>query len=109
MSRQVQSLRCGYAISLKILQDDENERLKDSGLIKFSGPVFTELEKFNIEKSPKPFSFGNKFYVPLERLFAYPKVNRLCDNIDMMRALIADTMKLNRDGSAVKVDLHGND
>ncbi|XP_019484351.1 PREDICTED: small RNA 2'-O-methyltransferase isoform X2 [Hipposideros armiger] len=104
--RQVQNLRRGYAVSLKILQDDENERLKDSGLIKFSGPVFTELEKSNIEKSPKPFSYGNKFYVPLERLFAYPKVNRLCDNVDMMRALIADTMQLNRDGSAVKVDLH---
>ncbi|KAM5202343.1 small RNA 2'-O-methyltransferase isoform 1-T2 [Hipposideros larvatus] len=104
--RQVQNLRRGYAVSLKILQDDENKRLKDSGLIKFSGPVFTELEKSNIEKSPKPFSYGNKFYVPLERLFAYPKVNRLCDNVDMMRALIADTMQLNRDGSAVKVDLH---
>uniref|UniRef100_A0A671FKU5 Small RNA 2'-O-methyltransferase n=1 Tax=Rhinolophus ferrumequinum TaxID=59479 RepID=A0A671FKU5_RHIFE len=106
VSRQVQCLRRGYVISLKILQDDASERLSDSGLITFSGPVFTELEKTNIEKSPKPFSFGNKFYVPLERLFAYPKVNRLCDNVDTMRALIADTMKLNRDGSAVKVDLH---
>ncbi|XP_006919857.2 small RNA 2'-O-methyltransferase isoform X1 [Pteropus alecto] len=107
VSRQVQSLKRRYVSSVKILQDDESiHKLNDTGIITFFGPVFTELEKTNIEKSPKPFCFGNKFYVPLERLFAYPKVNRLCENVDMMRALIRDTMRLNRDGSAVKVDLH---
>lgn len=45
------------------------------------------------------------FYVPLERLIVYPKVNRLCDNVDMMKALIANSVRLNRNGSAVKVGL----
>ncbi|KAM7055499.1 small RNA 2'-O-methyltransferase isoform 1-T1 [Molossus nigricans] len=107
VSRQVQSMRQRYVSSLSILQngDDNGHKINDTGLITFSGPVFTELEKLKIEKSPKPFCFGNKLYVPLERLLAYPKVNRLCDNVDVMRALIADTVRLSKDGSAVKIDL----
>nr|KAF6413286.1 HEN methyltransferase 1 [Molossus molossus] len=107
VSRQVQSMRQRYVSSLSILQngDDNGHKINDTGLITFSGPVFTELEKLKIEKSPKPFCFRNKLYVPLERLLAYPKVNRLCDNVDVMRALIADTVRLSKDGSAVKIDL----
>lgn len=108
VTRQVQCLSRCYVRNLRRLQDDECDKLKDTGIVSF-GPVFTELEKAKIEKSPKPYCFGNKFYVPLERLFAYPKVNRLCDDVDMMRGLIADTMKLNKDGSAVTVDLHEMD
>ncbi|XP_070252480.1 small RNA 2'-O-methyltransferase isoform X1 [Myotis yumanensis] len=107
VSRQIQSMRQRYVSSLRILQrgDGDGHQVSDTGLVTFSGPVFTELEKRKIEKSPEPFRFGNNLYVPLERLLAYPKVNRLCDSVDTMRALIAGTVRLSRDGSAVKVDL----
>lgn len=67
------------------------------------------LKKNNIEKSPKPFRLENKFYVPLARLFAHLKLNGLCDKVDMMRELMADTVKLNHGSSAVKGDLHNDD
>ncbi|XP_016073656.1 PREDICTED: small RNA 2'-O-methyltransferase [Miniopterus natalensis] len=107
VSRQVQSLRHRYVSSLRILRNghEHGHRLSDTGLVTFSGPVFTELEKLRIEKSPRPFCFGNKLYVPLERLLAYPKVSRLCGDVATMRALIGDTVRLSSDGSAVKVNL----
>ncbi|KAM8780572.1 small RNA 2'-O-methyltransferase [Rhynchonycteris naso] len=107
VSRQVQNMRWSYALSLSLLQNGEEncQKTSDPGLFTFPAPVFTELEKLKIEQSPKPFCFGNKFYVPLERLLAYPRVSRLCDSVDTMRALIADTVRLNTDGSAVTVDL----
>ncbi|XP_037356244.1 small RNA 2'-O-methyltransferase [Talpa occidentalis] len=108
--REIQSMRRKFVQSLK--PEDEREldhKSKATGhsktCIALVGPVFTEAEKTNIEKSPKPFCVGNKFYVPLERLLAYPKVNRLCDNIEALKTLIADSVRLNSDGSAVKVDL----
>ena len=108
VSRQVQSIRQSYISGLSVLQngDRQGPQMKGNGLVAFSGPVFTELEKLNIEKSPKPFCCGNKLYVPLERLLAYPKVNRLCDDADAMRALLEGTVRLSRDGSAVTIDLH---
>ncbi|XP_054420733.1 small RNA 2'-O-methyltransferase [Pteronotus mesoamericanus] len=107
VSRQVQSLRQSYISSLSGPQrgDPHRPEARGNGLTAFSGPVFTELEKLNIEKSPKPFCLGNKFYVPLERLLAYPKVNRLCDNVETMRALLAGSVRLSRDSSAVTLDL----
>ncbi|XP_004620071.1 small RNA 2'-O-methyltransferase [Sorex araneus] len=108
--REVQSMKHTFVQSLK--PQDEGafcDKSKDAGLsracVTLLGPVFTEAEKTNIEKSPEPFCIGNKFYVPLERLFAYPKVNRLCDNIEVLKTLIAGSVGLNSDGSAVKVDL----
>ncbi|KAF5911057.1 hypothetical protein HPG69_001022, partial [Diceros bicornis minor] len=73
------------------------------------GPAFTEAEKTNIVNSPKPFCVGNEFCVPLERLLAYPKVNRICDNIEMLRTYIADTVTLSSDGSTMKVEIPDHD
>ncbi|XP_049736153.1 small RNA 2'-O-methyltransferase isoform X2 [Elephas maximus indicus] len=71
-------------------------------------PVLTRFSA-NMEKTPKPFCVGNVFYVPLERLFSLPKVKHLCINIEMLKTLIADTVMLNSDGSAVMVDIHDED
>ncbi|XP_023497285.2 small RNA 2'-O-methyltransferase [Equus przewalskii] len=73
------------------------------------GPAFTEAEKTKIVNSPKPFCVGNEFCVPLERLLAYPKVNRICDSIDTLKMYIADTVTLSSDGSAMKVDIPDHD
>ncbi|XP_060058157.1 small RNA 2'-O-methyltransferase isoform X2 [Erinaceus europaeus] len=111
--REIQSMKHRFVQNLKLQDDREFAKSEQSDgidlsktCITFHGPVFTEAEKTNIESSPKPFCVGDKFYVPLERLFAYPKVNRLCDNIEALKTLIADSVGLNSDGSAVKVDLH---
>ncbi|XP_032753343.1 small RNA 2'-O-methyltransferase [Rattus rattus] len=72
------------------------------------GAVFTEAEKARIENSPKPFCEGEKFYIPLQRLLTYPKLHRLCADEDRMRSLIADSVCLSSDGSAVVVDLHNS-
>uniref|UniRef100_A0A8C5KYW0 Small RNA 2'-O-methyltransferase n=1 Tax=Jaculus jaculus TaxID=51337 RepID=A0A8C5KYW0_JACJA len=72
------------------------------------GAVFTEAEQARIESSPKPFCEGDKFCIPLRRLLAYPKLHRLRLDEDRMRRLIADSVCLSRDGSAVVVDLHSS-
>ncbi|KAF7484842.1 Hypothetical predicted protein [Marmota monax] len=70
------------------------------------GAVFTEAEEARIENSPKPFCEGDKFFVPLQRLLAYPKVHRLRVTEERMRSLIADSVQLSSDGSAVMDDLY---
>ncbi|XP_069863486.1 small RNA 2'-O-methyltransferase [Dipodomys merriami] len=72
------------------------------------GSVFTEAEKTRIEGSPKPFCEGDKFFVPLQRLLAYPKLHRFHVGEERLRALIADSVCLSSDGSAVVVDLHNS-
>ncbi|XP_062962359.1 small RNA 2'-O-methyltransferase [Cynocephalus volans] len=110
VSQQVESLRVRYLRRLKEQDRESGNEPKDTGCsethIPCFGPVFTEDEKARIEKSPKPFCVGDKFFVPLQRLLAYPKLNRLCAEEEMMRSVIADSVDLSVDGSAVVVDLH---
>lgn len=96
---------------LKEREDGElGTKPKDAGCsqahIPCFGPVFSEVEKARIKTSPKPFCVGDKFFVPLQRLLAYPKLSRLCADEEMMRSVIADAVGLSSDGSAVMVDLH---
>ncbi|XP_014443689.1 small RNA 2'-O-methyltransferase isoform X2 [Tupaia chinensis] len=111
VSRQVESLRVRYLRKLKEREDGElGTKPKDAGCsqahIPCFGPVFSEVEKARIKTSPKPFCIGDKFFVPLQRLLAYPKLSRLCADEEMMRSVIADAVGLSSDGSAVMVDLH---
>ncbi|KAI5243545.1 Small Rna 2'-O-Methyltransferase [Manis pentadactyla] len=108
--REVESMRQRFVQSLKLQEDMETgNQSEDIGRSvthsTLLGQGYTEAEKANIDKSPKPFRVGDRFYVPLERLLAYPKVNRLCSNVETLRVLIADSVALNRDGSAVRADL----
>ncbi|MBZ3887924.1 Small RNA 2'-O-methyltransferase [Sciurus carolinensis] len=70
------------------------------------GAVFTEAEEARIENSPKPFCEGDKFFVPLQRLLAYPKVHHLRVDEERMRSLIAGSVQLSIDCSAVVDDLY---
>ncbi|XP_004449047.1 small RNA 2'-O-methyltransferase [Dasypus novemcinctus] len=106
-----------YDLRRELLQSLKQQDAGDLGDM-LADPAYTEdsfeccepelslLEKANVEKAPKPFCVGNKFYVPLERLFALPRVKHLCVNIEMLRTLIADRVTLTSDGSAVMVDMH---
>uniref|UniRef100_A0A2K5D644 Small RNA 2'-O-methyltransferase n=1 Tax=Aotus nancymaae TaxID=37293 RepID=A0A2K5D644_AOTNA len=106
VSQQVESLRVSHLPRQKKQDGEWGDKPKDSKApCPCFGPVFTEVEKAKIENSPKPFCVGDKFFVPLQRLLAYPKLNRLCANEEMMRSVIADSIPLSSDGSAVVSDL----
>nr|BAB70852.1 unnamed protein product [Homo sapiens] len=109
VSQQVESLRVSHLPRRKEQAGERGDKPKDIGGSKAPvpcfGPVFTEVEKAKIENSPTPFCVGDKFFVPLQRLLAYPKLNRLCANEEMMRSAIADSIPLSSDGSAVVADL----
>ncbi|XP_006866070.1 PREDICTED: small RNA 2'-O-methyltransferase [Chrysochloris asiatica] len=110
---QVYSMRRDLLESLKLQDDGDFEDLpEDTGTTEvpyqYLQPVLTQFST-NLEKTPKPFCIGNVFYVPLERLFSLPKVKHLCINIEMLKTLIADTVMLNSDGSAVMIDIHEED
>ncbi|XP_008702201.1 small RNA 2'-O-methyltransferase isoform X1 [Ursus americanus] len=66
----------------------------------------TEAQRAEIEQSPKPYSVGENFYVPLERLIIYPKVNHLvAGNVEKLRTVLAEGLRLNQDQTAVRVEL----
>ncbi|XP_073752310.1 small RNA 2'-O-methyltransferase isoform X1 [Callorhinus ursinus] len=66
----------------------------------------TEAQRAEIDQSPKPYSVGEKFYVPLERLIIYPKVNHLvAGSMEKLRTILAEGLRLNGDQSAVQVEL----
>ncbi|KAK2502227.1 hypothetical protein MC885_010486 [Smutsia gigantea] len=108
--REVQSMRRRFVRSMKLQEDPgPGNQSEDTG---HSTTHITPLEqghteagKADTEKSPEPFRDGDRFCVPLERLLASPQVNRLCGTVETLRALIADSVALSRDGSAVQADL----
>ncbi|XP_021014444.1 small RNA 2'-O-methyltransferase [Mus caroli] len=109
---QVDRLRLRYQRMLRDREKDQGPKPGDTDSCPaphlLLGAVFTEAEKARIESSPKPFCEGEKFYIPLQRLLTYPKLHRLCADEDRVRSLIADSVCLSSDGSAVVVDLHNS-
>lgn len=109
---QVERLRLRHQRMLREQEKELGPKAGDSDLSPaphlLLGAVFTEAEKARIENSPKPFCEGEKFCIPLQRLLAYPKLHRLCVDEERMRSLIADSVCLSSDGSAVVVDLHNS-
>ena len=57
-----------------------------------AGLTLTEAQRAQIEQSPKPYRVGTKFFIPLERLIAYPKVNGLVDSVENLRTLFAEAI-----------------
>ncbi|KAM6217109.1 small RNA 2'-O-methyltransferase [Rhynchocyon petersi] len=107
---QIHDMRRELLESLKAQSDRDFEAMPedtDTSEAPFEclRPVLAPLND-KMEKIPKPFCIGNMFYVPLERLFSLPKVKHLCINIEMLKTLIAGTVTLNSDGSAVMVDIY---
>lgn len=109
---QVEHLRLRYHRMLREQRKESDPKPRDTDFSPapdlLLGAVFTEAEKARIENSPKPFCEGDKFCVPLQRLLAYPKLHRLRVGEERMRALIADSVCLSSDGSAVVVDLYNS-
>ncbi|XP_047641105.1 small RNA 2'-O-methyltransferase [Phacochoerus africanus] len=107
--REVNKMRLRYQVSLRQHElepestDPGNPRRKFiSGL-----PVHTPTEADKaMAMTPQPFCIGDKFYVPLKRIIAYPRLGYLCGNVQELRELLADSIELNCDASAVKVDLY---
>nr|XP_059864020.1 small RNA 2'-O-methyltransferase [Delphinus delphis] len=107
--REVNRMKRRYQVSLR--QHELEPESADTGnpTRKFISdppvPVLTEADKA-MEMIPQPFCIGDKFYVPLERIIAYPRLGHICGNVEKLREFLADVVELNCDGSAVKVDLH---
>uniref|UniRef100_A0A2K6GPD4 Small RNA 2'-O-methyltransferase n=1 Tax=Propithecus coquereli TaxID=379532 RepID=A0A2K6GPD4_PROCO len=108
--QEVASLRVEYLRGLKEQEEgrelgNQPDACSEAPILWF-GPVFTEAGKARIEASSEPFSVKDKFFVPLQRLLAHPRLNHLGASEERMRSLIADSVTLSSDGSAVVTDLH---
>ncbi|XP_062437194.1 small RNA 2'-O-methyltransferase isoform X3 [Rhea pennata] len=72
--------------------------------------VSEDLEKLAVEKSMEPFVNGNVVYIPLAKIFSFPKVNQLCGTFEKLCKLITGKVTLSSDGSAVIVNIeHENE
>ncbi|XP_035188787.1 small RNA 2'-O-methyltransferase isoform X2 [Oxyura jamaicensis] len=60
-----------------------------------------DLEILAVEKSMEPLTNGSVVYIPLRKIFSFPKVNRLCGTFEKLRELITGKVTLSSDGSAV--------
>ncbi|XP_075688356.1 small RNA 2'-O-methyltransferase [Rhinoderma darwinii] len=60
-------------------------------------------------KGKPPFLEGDAIHVPLETLFAIPKVKKLCGSLDVLRNMMNGEITLSNDGSAVVYPLHVDD
>uniref|UniRef100_A0A8B9UQ53 Small RNA 2'-O-methyltransferase n=1 Tax=Anas zonorhyncha TaxID=75864 RepID=A0A8B9UQ53_9AVES len=63
-----------------------------------------ELETLAVEKSMEPLTNGSVVYIPLRKIFSFPKVNQLCGTFEKLRELITGKVTLSSDGSAVVLD-----
>ncbi|XP_013046178.2 small RNA 2'-O-methyltransferase isoform X1 [Anser cygnoides] len=60
-----------------------------------------DLETLAVEKSVEPLTNGSVVYIPLRKIFSFPKVNRLCGTFEKLCELITGKVTLSSDGSAV--------
>ncbi|NXC42491.1 HENMT methyltransferase, partial [Penelope pileata] len=69
-----------------------------------------DLETRAVEKSVEPFVNGDVIYIPLRRIFSFPKVNQLCGSFEKLCKLITGKVALSSDGSAVMLNIeHENE
>nr|XP_020856113.1 small RNA 2'-O-methyltransferase isoform X2 [Phascolarctos cinereus] len=85
--------------SLKMKNDNDN-----SDELEFVKPKCDESKNDPTEEIPKPFCIENVFYVPLERLFSFPKIKHLCGDLETLKMLIANEVMLSSDGSSVMIN-----
>ncbi|XP_039110897.1 small RNA 2'-O-methyltransferase isoform X2 [Hyaena hyaena] len=107
--KEVEAIRQKYVWILKRKESNEPESEEDidRSLVRRPGLFLTDAQVAQIEKSPKPYSVGKRFYVPLKRLIGYPKVNRLVGDVSTLRTLLAEGIptRLNRAHTSVLIDL----
>lgn len=56
----------------------------------------------------EPYISDSVLYVPLARLLTFPKLLRLCDNIDKLKEVLADRVVLSKDGSCLVIERDEN-
>ncbi|NXA49132.1 HENMT methyltransferase, partial [Nothocercus julius] len=66
--------------------------------------VSEDLEKLTVEKCMEPYVSGNVVYIPLTKIFSFPKVNQLCGTLEKLCKLITGKVILSSDGSAMVID-----
>ncbi|XP_062991568.1 small RNA 2'-O-methyltransferase isoform X2 [Elgaria multicarinata webbii] len=64
-------------------------------------PPLVEADNQNMQ----PFINGNTVYIPLAKLFSFPKVNQLCGTFEILSKLITGKIALSNDGSTVMIDV----
>ncbi|XP_015724899.1 small RNA 2'-O-methyltransferase isoform X2 [Coturnix japonica] len=68
-----------------------------------------DFETLAVEKSMEPFVSGNVVYIPLRKLFSFPKVKQLCGTFENFCRLITGKVTLNSDHSAVMLNIENED
>ncbi|KAG9483339.1 small RNA 2'-O-methyltransferase [Eleutherodactylus coqui] len=85
------------------MADNEKEPCVVSGWFSnLQTPVETEESKLK-----PPFLEGDAIHVPLETLFAIPKVKKLCGSLNVLRNMMNGEIRISSDGSAIVYPLHG--
>ncbi|XP_045402631.1 small RNA 2'-O-methyltransferase isoform X1 [Lemur catta] len=102
--QEVYKSRATYLLPLK--EQEEGKEPPPLSWFTYEPPLSKD-EKARVAASPKPFSVEDKFFVPLQRLLAYPRLNQLVGGSEeRMRSLLASEVTLSSDGSAVEIVLH---
>ncbi|XP_029803683.1 small RNA 2'-O-methyltransferase [Suricata suricatta] len=109
--KEARAIRENYVWIQKKKKSYEHLSGEDTSLVRRPGLFLTDAQVAQIERSPKPYSVGKRFYVPLKRLIGYPKVRRLVDDVSMLRTLLAEAIpsQLNRAHTSVLIDLDPSD
>ncbi|XP_069825092.1 small RNA 2'-O-methyltransferase [Dendropsophus ebraccatus] len=82
---------------------DDREQPRVSSKWLSSLQTKTQLEESN---GRPPFLEGDAVHVPLESLFAIPKVKELCGSLDVFQSMMTGEVTLSADGGAVVYPLH---
>ncbi|OXB68267.1 hypothetical protein ASZ78_016668 [Callipepla squamata] len=63
-----------------------------------------------VEKGMEPFVSGNVVYIPLRKIFSFPRVNKLCGTFEKFCRLISGKVTLSSDCSALMLNIeHENE
>ncbi|XP_073438968.1 small RNA 2'-O-methyltransferase isoform X1 [Dendrobates tinctorius] len=94
-------------------KEEENENMADNesnscGVSRWVSSFQTPIENEENKVKP-PFLEGDAIHVPLETLFAIPKVKKLCGGLDVLQRMMNGEILLSSDGSAVVYPLHRED
>ncbi|XP_069592165.1 small RNA 2'-O-methyltransferase [Ranitomeya imitator] len=91
-------------------EDEENANMADDernscGVSRWTSNFQTPIENEENKVKP-PFLEGDAIHVPLETLFAIPKVKKLCGSLDALQKMMNGEILLSSDGSAVVYPLN---
>ncbi|KAM4022541.1 small RNA 2'-O-methyltransferase isoform 2-T3 [Anomaloglossus baeobatrachus] len=103
-------LKTNFLQNLYPEEDEENVNMADCekktcAVSRWISGFQTPIEAEEGKVKP-PFLEGDAIHVPLETLFAVPKVKKLCGSLDVLQQMMNGEILLSSDGSAVVYPLH---